>query len=479
MTRPNADLMKHLNTVADAAAQLSLDIKRLGNVISGEFERAAFELHIEALISLPDALAEDCYATLINARERLLGFGEPVIVTPDNVNEDTHDDLLPDGLIDKRFRTLDNLVGKALVELRKQNPDEAAAMEEPEILPPVANEAMLEDTAASLQTAQEKTQDVEEQARKELEPDNYVSDDTFLRQLVSGKIAFLIARSELAQKIKIKHLIENAKRNVGNFAENLHISVRNLRPAAKGAQRLITDTIPVLQESVEFALSKMSKLTRDWRVPPKPSPTSPPPVDPEIQEAAEREAERLLENNQPVPREMAVNVRNVSLDLSAFNSPELLAMIPYLSNLHIYGTKIRDVSVLKDMKQLQGLCLDKTQISDISGLEGMTQLQELYLDDAQINDFSVLEGMTQLQELDLHGTQVSDISVLKGMTQLQSLNLNDTQVSDISVLEGMTQLQNLWLNHTQVTDWSPVDHLDNDVVRGRPGDWVRKKGGGV
>lgn len=46
-------------------------------------------------------------------------------------------------------------------------------------------------------------------------------------------------------------------------------------------------------------------------------------------------------------------------------------------------------------------------------------------------------------------------------------------------LTGMIQLQNLFHGGTKITYCSPVDHLGDNVVSGRPDDWVRRGQGGV
>lgn len=253
----------------------------------------------------------------------------------------------------------------------------------------------------------------------------------------------VLALPELTKKwfAALKTAINTLPDKIQQAGEILKKAADNLEPAAK----TIDD---FWNEPGKASIRALRNIGRAMQAFGKPG--APPEIDPEIQKKAERKATALLKVNQPVPDDIAINVRELNLSWSDFSQISLLANFPYVQRLNFH----------------------ETQISDISALKGMTQLETLDLSSTQISDISVLEGMTQLQRLYLSHTQISDISMLKGMTQLHSLYLDGTNIRDIKVLATLKQLNLVSLIDTSVTDWSPLDHLVK--VPGRPRDWVRK-----
>ncbi len=57
------------------------------------------------------------------------------------------------------------------------------------------------------------------------------------------------------------------------------------------------------------------------------------------------------------------------------------------------------------------------------GFASLSYLKRLYLNELRIRDISFLEKLTNLQYLDLSKNQISDISFLEKLTSLNSLNL--------------------------------------------------------
>ncbi len=93
------------------------------------------------------------------------------------------------------------------------------------------------------------------------------------------------------------------------------------------------------------------------------------------------------------------------------------------------------------------------KVTEIAGLVSLN------LNGTKISDLSPLRDMTALHILWLNKTAVSDLSPLGSITELHLLSLEQTPVGDLSALRKMTRLQSLWLNQTAVTDLRPIAEL--------------------
>lgn len=152
-------------------------------------------------------------------------------------------------------------------------------------------------------------------------------------------------------------------------------------------------------------------------------------------------------------------VIGLSLSNCKLKSISFLQGLTQLQSIDLFNNQISDISFLRGLTQLQYLILETNQISDISFLQVLTKLQLLNLRYNQISDISFLQGLTQLQSLDLEDNQVSDYSFLQNLTQLQSLDLSNNQISDYSFLQGLTQLQSIVLLNNQISDYSFLQDL--------------------
>ncbi|XP_028290187.1 uncharacterized protein LOC114454149 [Gouania willdenowi] len=192
--------------------------------------------------------------------------------------------------------------------------------------------------------------------------------------------------------------------------------------------------------------------------------------------------------------------------------------VPQLRLLSIKQTKVRDVTAMAEMRNLQTLKLDGTSVSEdslehlgshptltflslggIPSLDGNRVLQlisglkltHLILPERHsVTDtgMSFISKLSLLSELDLTDyTQVTDqgVSQLSTMKRLQKLSLSNTQVSDAGLvsLRGLHELQELCLDRTAVTSQGVSDlivclpHLQVlGLASTRVGDSVVRKG---
>ena len=123
------------------------------------------------------------------------------------------------------------------------------------------------------------------------------------------------------------------------------------------------------------------------------------------------------------------------------------------------GRKVRDISALKYLKNLEILHMDWQEIEDISVLAGLTRLESLSLRDNKVKDISPLQGLKNMELLDLSNNEIEDISVLANMKRLSGLYLSNNRISDITVLHELKKLAGLDLYGNKVSDLGPLRGL--------------------
>ena len=102
------------------------------------------------------------------------------------------------------------------------------------------------------------------------------------------------------------------------------------------------------------------------------------------------------------------------------------------------------------------LDLRGSNISNLNVLEGMP-IEELLLSGTSVRNLSPLKEMRNLRKLDVANTTVSDLSPLKGLA-LYELNITKTRVVDLQPIKGMP-LHVLSLVQTGVRDFSHLKSL--------------------
>lgn len=105
------------------------------------------------------------------------------------------------------------------------------------------------------------------------------------------------------------------------------------------------------------------------------------------------------------------------------------------------GKRIKDLSPISGLTQLDELFLKGDGIDDISALKNLTNLTSLWLNENQIQDISAVQGMKKLSQLSLCGNKLTDVQAAMDLPKLRSLDLSRNAIETLP--EDMSGLKNL------------------------------------
>jgi hypothetical protein len=163
---------------------------------------------------------------------------------------------------------------------------------------------------------------------------------------------------------------------------------------------------------------------------------------------------------------------------SDFNDYQLLLILPELMRLskpiklNLKGTRVRNISALKELKSLRGLNLEDTWVADIDALKNLMNLTDLSLGGTQVSNIDALKDLKNLRTLNLEGTRVADIDALKDLKNLKALNLEGTRVADVGALKNLKSLLDLSLANTRVANIDKLQNLKSLRTLNLGGTWV-------
>ena len=127
-----------------------------------------------------------------------------------------------------------------------------------------------------------------------------------------------------------------------------------------------------------------------------------------------------------------------------------------LTELHIWASRVSDISPLRSLTNLTRLSLESNEIEDIASLQDLTKLTELQLWSNRIIDISPLASLTNLTKLYLWNNRIEDVSPLQNLTKLTDLDLWGNEITDVSPLASLANLAKLSLAKNKISDISPL-----------------------
>lgn len=136
------------------------------------------------------------------------------------------------------------------------------------------------------------------------------------------------------------------------------------------------------------------------------------------------------------------------------------SLIQYMTNLKtlcICFQERADLSCLKDKPYLEELSLIHSHIKDVSPIAECTNLKKLSLGWNQIEDVSALSGLEQLESLGVWNNNIQDISMLGALKHLTYFDVSNNQINNIECINSMDDLYECWVNNNEISDFSPLD----------------------
>lgn len=105
----------------------------------------------------------------------------------------------------------------------------------------------------------------------------------------------------------------------------------------------------------------------------------------------------------------------------------------------------RDLEVLKYCTELRALDIGHNDLTDISFLKDLTKLRVLILAcNPRLRDITVLSNLKDLEYLELFSCDIRNITALEGLNRLMDLNIAYNNIYRYS-LSGLTNLKKLWI----------------------------------
>lgn len=111
----------------------------------------------------------------------------------------------------------------------------------------------------------------------------------------------------------------------------------------------------------------------------------------------------------------------------------------------------KELEVLKYCTELLALDIGHNDLTDLSFLKDLTKLRVLILAcNERLRDISVLSELKDLEYLELFSCNIRDISALGELDHLMDLNISYNSINKYAVLNNMTHLKRLWIPQSGV-----------------------------
>jgi internalin A len=204
------------------------------------------------------------------------------------------------------------------------------------------------------------------------------------------------------------------------------------------------------------------------------------------------------------------DLSELRLSFNKIKDISILSNLKNLKTLALWENKIEDISSLSTLKDLRYIDLDNNSITDLTPLYNLTGLWDLYISGNPVTEgqvdalraalpncdimfeehFDYLDlsfeyiDDNELAELIADGTipadvvnlnlgvnEISALTPLKNLPELEHLLLFWNQIEDVSPLSGLTGLKFLDLNYNEISDVTPLYslvELETLLLNGNP-----------
>jgi internalin A len=163
-----------------------------------------------------------------------------------------------------------------------------------------------------------------------------------------------------------------------------------------------------------------------------------------------------IEDVTPLAKMEQVDYLNVANNKISNVAP--LSKLKNVTYLSLAGNQIEDITPLYTLP-LKDLVLTRNKVKDLSGINQLNQLQELWIGKNEIKDVTPLSKMTQLKVLNLPNNEIKDITPLSSLVNLQKLDLEANYISDLTAVSNLKKLVFLSFIANEIRDVRPVVEL--------------------
>jgi Leucine-rich repeat (LRR) protein len=143
-------------------------------------------------------------------------------------------------------------------------------------------------------------------------------------------------------------------------------------------------------------------------------------------------------------------LRDLDIDSSTVKNIDVVKNFKKLDTLIMDNCRIPDISPIKDLVNLRCLTMEvKMMMPDpmFRNIENLTELRTLDLTNRGLKDISLLKNMKQLVDLQLDSNCVVDITPIAGLTKLRKLLLSGNKaLRDLSCLSDLSEMRVFYID---------------------------------
>lgn len=154
-----------------------------------------------------------------------------------------------------------------------------------------------------------------------------------------------------------------------------------------------------------------------------------------------------------------VSLRELLLKLNGSIDITPLAALVNLERLDLSSLAIRSITPLARLHKLRWLNLANTLVSDLSPIAHTRSLTHLYLSHTPIFDLRALEKLANLKVLDVSRSPIESLRGLEGAQRLVVLLAGDTAISALTPIRQATNLRVLMLSYTAIRDLAVISRF--------------------
>jgi len=153
------------------------------------------------------------------------------------------------------------------------------------------------------------------------------------------------------------------------------------------------------------------------------------------------------------------------LDATGKNIKDLLGIenLVNLRRLNLEKNDISNIEPLRQLNNLEELCLDNNDIRDINALENIISIENLSLSSNRIEDISHLKNLKSLKKLKLDSNDIMDIGPLAEINKLEYINLSGNKINNIVILNKLENLNSLYLENNSITSFSGIKGIYDKI----------------